>query len=328
MKARWGLAALIAVLAFDVFAVEERVRVAFVGDVMLADTEKTGKLVSMGKDPFAYVRKILSANDLRVANFESSAGTRGKPDPNKPYSFRTSKLGVKSFASLFDVAGVANNHAGDYGRSDFVETLNALEKAGASTFGGGKDLVQAHKARIFERKGIKIALLGYLDFFPRWFSAAPGMAGVAWLDGNQTALDITKAREEGADIVIVVPHWGTEHEPKANDHQRRMARVLIDAGADAVIGGHPHVVQDYEIYKGRPIIYSLGNFVFDGFKDEDNLTGWILFADFDKQGVSSLRTHVVKIDANGFPHPVPSQRGICWQKGKSIFVSCAQGDMD
>lgn len=309
-------------MAAGALATEGSARVAFVGDVMLAETERTGQLLAKGGDPLAGVRTMLADADLRVANFESSAGTKGKADPEKPFSFRTAQLALSGFASLFEAAGLANNHAGDFGRTDFGETLTALHKAGSATFGGGKDLAAAHRAAMFERNGVRIALLGYLDFFPRWFAAAPGMPGVAWLDEDQAGLDIARARAEGADVVVVIPHWGIEHEPKANAHQRRISRRLLDLGADAVIGGHPHVVQDYEIYKGKPIVYSLGNFVFDGFADEENVTGWALFADFDKRGVSSITTRVVRMDGDGSPTPEPAKSGPCWKRGQAEMSVC------
>lgn len=322
MKILRRLVVLMALAAESASAVDGTARVVFVGDVMLAENEATGRLVAQGGDPFAGVREMLAAADLRVANFESSAGTSGSPDVEKPFSFRTSQRALSGFASVFEAAGVANNHAGDFGRADFAETLVALGKAGVTPFGGGRDQLEAHRARLFERNGVRIALLGYLDFSPRWFAAAPGMPGVAWLDEDQAALDIRRARADGADVVVVVPHWGVEHEPSANSRQRRMARALLDAGADAVIGGHPHVVQDHELYRGKPIIYSLGNFVFDGFEDEDNVTGWALFVDFDRQGVSSIVTRVVRLDASGSPAPEPALAGPCWQRGEADLSLC------
>jgi poly-gamma-glutamate capsule biosynthesis protein CapA/YwtB (metallophosphatase superfamily) len=104
-------------------------------------------------------------------------------------------------------------------------------------------------------------------------------------------LDIARARTlHRADIVIPVMHWGWEYEPRASARQRELARVMIDAGADAVVGGHPHVTQDTEQYRGRPIVYSLGNFVFDGFTDADTTTGWLLRLEVDRQGARRWRT--------------------------------------
>ena len=297
-------------------------RVAFVGDVMLAEAEGTGQLIARGGDPLRMVRAMLAGADLRVANFESSAGTQGKPDPEKPYSFRTARAALPGFASVFEAAGLANNHTVDYGREDLVETAAALAAAGSVPFGAGRDPAQAHRAALFERNGVRIALLGYLDFFPRWFTVAPGMPGVAWLDEDQAALDIARARAAGADVVGVVPHWGSEHAPRAHARQRRLARALLDAGADAVIGGHPHVVQDYEVYKGKPIVYSLGNFVFDGFDEEENLIGWAVFADVDRAGVAAIATRAVRLDPEGSPVPHAGAAGPCWQRGEAAMRPC------
>ena len=303
----------------------KKVTVAFVGDVMLAESEATGRLLAAGGDPFARVRNMLAAADLRVANFESSAGSQGQADPGKPYSFRTAPLALSAFSRVFEAASLANNHAGDFGRADFVETLAGLAKTGVKTFGGGRSSTEAHQPLIIERHGIKIGLIGYLDFFPRWFTAGPGLAGVAWLDADLARRDIAQARAAGAEVVIVMPHWGMEDEPQANDRQPRLARALIDAGADAVIGGHPHVVQDHEIYQGKPIIYSLGNFVFDGFEDAANLTGWAAFVDMDRNGIAAITTRVVHIDANGSPAPAPDQTGPCWTRGAASMTSCPPG---
>lgn len=320
---RLGLGFVACLIAAPV-AAESSAVVAFVGDVMLARTEATGRLIARGGDPFRRVRSILAPADLRVANFESAGGRSGKADPAKPFSFRTTAAGVVAFSSVFEVAGLANNHAVDFGRQALVETLASLRQSGSLGVGAGRDLVEAHRALIVERQGVRIGLLGYLDFFPRWFAAAPGLPGVAWLDPRQVAADIADARARGAEVVIVIPHWGEEHQPQANEHQRSRARAIIDAGADAVIGGHPHVVQDYEIYRGKPILYSLGNFVFDGFSDEDNITGWAVFATVDRAGVSAIRTRVVRLDGHGAPAPDASKSGPCWTRGEAQMTRCAE----
>ncbi|MEY2633943.1 MAG: hypothetical protein RIR00_2597 [Pseudomonadota bacterium] len=324
MSWRNGFLAGLCLALAPMLAHAESTRVAFVGDVMLAETEGTGRLLARGGDPLAQVRDMLAAADFRVANFESSAGSSGRPDPEKPFSFRTAASALRPFATVFEVAGMANNHALDFGRADFVETLAALQQAGAKTFGGGRDQREAHRALLLERNGVKVGLLGYLDFFPRWFAAAPELPGVAWLDADQAALDIARARADGADVVIVVPHWGREFMPKANNRQRQLARALLDAGADAVIGGHPHVVQDFEVYRGKPILYSLGNFVFDSFEDEDTLTGWAVFTEIDRQGIAALSTRVIRIDPDGSPIPKPGGQGPCWQRGEAEMRWCRQ----
>ena len=115
------------------------------------------------------------------------------------------------------------------------------------------------------KNGLRIAILGYNEYKPRSFEAGPNWPGVAWSEDSHVLRDIAAARAAGADIVIPFMHWGWERERQPSARQRRLARLMIDAGADAVVGGHPHVTQGDESYAGKPIIYSLGNFVFDGF---------------------------------------------------------------
>jgi poly-gamma-glutamate synthesis protein (capsule biosynthesis protein) len=142
---------------------------------------------------------------------------------------------------------------------------------------------------------------------------------VAWSEDAQVSLDIRNARSRyHADLVIPFMHWGWEHEPLAGSRQRQLARLMIDAGADAVVGTHPHVTQDIEFYDGKPIVYSLGNFVFDGFTDADNNTGWLLRLDVNRQGVQRWRTFVARIDAQGIPHPNRQATGTCWERSKGI----------
>jgi poly-gamma-glutamate synthesis protein (capsule biosynthesis protein) len=154
---------------------------------------------------------------------------------------------------------------------------------------------------VVERKGVRIAFLGYNEFQPRNFEADHDRAGIAWSEDEQVVRDIATARTQWrADVVIPIMHWGWE-EAKANPRQRALARRMIDAGADAVIGGHPHQVQDTDVYKGKPIFYSLGNFVFEGFTDKVNNIGWALRMEVSKTGVTSWQLHTAHIDGQGVP---------------------------
>ena len=151
---------------------------------------------------------------------------------------------------------------------------------------------------------MRIALLAYNEFFPRSFEADADKPGVAWSEDEQVRRDIDLARTQyHADLVIPFMHWGLEHEPLASERQRQLARVMIDAGADAVVGGHPHVTQDVEQYRGKPIIYSLGNFVFDGFASADNNTGWLLRLELDRARRARLAHGGRAHGARGPPRP-------------------------
>ncbi|MEB0133896.1 CapA family protein [Actimicrobium sp. CCC2.4] len=310
-------------LASGAQATEPVVSVAVVGDIMLAETP--GKVVRSGRDPFGPFAAILAAADIRIGNLECVISTRGSPQPEKPYTFRAHPRTLPVIKRHFDAVALANNHSGDFGPLAFADMLGLLERQEIGYFGGGRDLAQAHRPWIVERKGLRIAFLSYNEFFPRSFEADTDKPGIAWSDDDQVRLDIVRARtHDHADLVIPVMHWGWEHEPTASKRQRELARLMIDAGADAVIGGHPHVTQDTGQYRNKPIIYSLGNFVFDGFSDRDNNTGWLLLMDLDRQGVRNWRTVVATINSEGIPYPARKAAGSCWERGQLVASACVK----
>ena len=294
--------------AAPALAAEPTVSIVFMGDVMLADGP--GRLVKQGHDPFAPFARILDSADVRVANLECVVARSGKPG-DKPFTFRADPRALPLLKRHVDAVSVANNHSGDFGREAFAEMLTRLNQAGLPFFGGGRNLSEAHEPLLIERHGLRIALLGYDEFFPRSFEAGEHHPGVAWSEDAQVVVDIRRARTvHHADIVIPFMHWGEEHRPRANDRQRELARLMIDAGADAVVGTHPHVVEDVELYQGKPIVYSLGNFIFDGFDDADNNTAWVLRLQVNRTGVREVHIQVGRIDRQGTPHPTGSPNSI------------------
>jgi poly-gamma-glutamate synthesis protein (capsule biosynthesis protein) len=304
-------------------SVESVVSIAFVGDILL--DELPGRLIKKGIDPFKPFSSIINSADIRVGNLECVVATRGSAEPDKPYTFRAHPRTLKVLKRHFDAVSLANNHSGDFGPAAFSEMLTHLERSGIAYFGGGNNLAEAHAPLLIERKGLRIALLGYNEFFPRSFEADHDKPGIAWSEDEQVRLDIANARSQHrADIVIPVMHWGWEHEPRASARQNELARLMIDSGADAVVGGHPHVTQNIEFYQGKPIIYSLGNFLFDGFTARDNNTGWLLRLELDHQGVRRWRTFVAHIDGKGVPHPGPHSEGNCWERGQERATDCGR----
>ena len=276
------------------------VSISFAGDVMLDDNP--GHAVCHGQDPFADVASALKA-DIAVCNLECVVARRGT-QVLKPYTFKARPLCIPVLQKYFSAVCVANNHTGDFGPDGLAEELNLLKQAGLPYFGGGQDKTEARRPAILERSGRRIALLGYNEFPPRTFEAGDHRAGCAWLRENDVVADIRAARSlYHADLVIPMLHWGEELVPAPEESQRVLARRLIDAGADAIIGGHPHVVQTIETYKGRPIVYSLGNFVFDYFPGDPLVWhGWIVRLTFPKSGPTDLESFVVELDRTGFPH--------------------------
>jgi poly-gamma-glutamate synthesis protein (capsule biosynthesis protein) len=157
--------------------------------------------------------------------------------------------------------------------------------------------------------GRRIALLGYCDVPPRRYAASPNAPGTAWLIEDDVLADIRAARARyGADTVIPFLHWGTQHAPMPDDYQIKLARKMIDAGADAVLGAHPHIPQTVDWYRGKPIVYSLGNFVFNYFPyDPPAYFGWIVRLTIGKDGAIEMKTNVVKIEPTGLPRLVTAK---------------------
>ncbi|NQW80314.1 MAG: CapA family protein [Polaromonas sp.] len=309
-------------LAFSAQTAEKAspISLVFAGDIVLDDT--AGAMIERGEDPFSGFADVFAGADIRVGNLECVVATIGSAG-NKNFTFRAHPRTLPVLKRHFDAVALANNHSGDYGREAFAQMLDLLKEADLAQFGGGHNLSQAHAPFIIERKGLRIALLSYSEFMPRSFEADYNAPGIAWSEDEQVAGDIRKARAvHGAHLVIPVMHWGWENEPTSNARQRQLARLMIDAGADAVIGGHTHVTQETAQYKGKPIIYSVGNFVM---KETDNAAqrrGWLLRLQLDAQGVSRFDTIAVQLDMEGIPQRQRNAASPCWQRGDTDVRLC------
>lgn len=238
------------------------VTIVITGDVMLARSVNSALLASNDRFPFNFTADYLSGFELTVGNLECVVSTLGSPQP-KEFTFEASP---KAFDRLrmasFDVMSVANNHSGDYGKAAFSDMLGQLLLHGIQPLGGGMNLIQAHQPVIRTIRTTRVGFLAYCEIEPTSFVATATTPGHAWLDPTLMQQDI-KAARPWADFLIVFTHWGIEYQLAETAHQQAMARLAIDAGADLVVGAHPHVIQPYEMYRGKLIVYSLGNFVFD-----------------------------------------------------------------
>ena len=264
---------------------------------------------------------------MRLANLECVVATVGSAG-SKNFTFRAHPRVLPVLRRHLDGVTLANNHSGDFGREAFAQMLGLLQQAGLAQAGGGLNLSQAHAPWIVERRGLRIAILSYNEFLPRSFEAGHDSPGVAWSEDEQVVDDIRRARRmQGVDLVIPFMHWGWENELKANARQRQLARKMIDAGADAVIGGHPHVTQDIEHYHGKPIIYSVGNFVMKETDNDNQRQGWVLRLTLDKQGVRHFDTHVARIGMNGIPRRDRQAASPCWQRGDTVVGQCLAGQL-
>ena len=281
-----------------------------------------GQTIAAGGDPLAPFAAILTEADYRIGNLEVPVATSGQPHASKIVSFRAEPRTLSVLHGRFDAVSLANNHSGDYGHEAFVETMQHLDNTGIAYFGGGRNLAEAHQPLWIERNGLKIAVLGYNEFKPRAFEAGANWPGVAWSEDDQVIADIRAAKAAGADLVIPFMHWGWEKETRPSERQKTFARKMIDEGAALVVGSHPHVTQGAEIYKGKPIVYSLGNFVFDGFDYPEAQRGWLLRLKLDKSGVIFWETLAAQIDDNGTPWPASGAFTPCGRGGEEHLLEC------
>lgn len=244
----------------------DTVTFAFVGDVLLG--ENVGVLLEReGYDyPYVHVKDILQRADLAAANLETAVTAMdGEKPGRKSYEFRSKPEVLPAFRDAgFDVVNLANNHSLDFGPQGLRDTIQHLSDNGIAYVGVGESREEAFAPAVFEKNGVRVAVLGvsYVVPFGDW-KAGQGEIGVAdAYDYTPAVQAVAKAKEE-ADLVVVLTHWGYELEEEPDEiRQVDLGRRLIDAGADLVVGSHPHVLQGIEYYKGRWIAYSLGNFIF------------------------------------------------------------------
>ena len=279
------------------------IRLLFVGDIMLDGGP--GNAIGAGIDPFEQCSEILLDADVTVGNLECVLG-RGGQEVDKNYTFRAARNSEVYLKKYFHGLSVANNHTLDWGPEGFVECLNVLKKSDIGYFGGGLDLDAARSGLVLEVRGRRIVLLGYNEIFKEDYEATESRAGNAPFQLDWAIEDIEYAKKTlHADIVIPYIHWGAELVSMPNDSQRTQSKRMLDAGASAVIGAHPHVVQTIDSYRGRPIVYSLGNFVFDYYPvDPPVWYGWAIRLSIPREGPIEWETITVELDPRGLPHPL------------------------
>jgi poly-gamma-glutamate capsule biosynthesis protein CapA/YwtB (metallophosphatase superfamily) len=240
------------------------------------------------------VRDLIKGADIALANFENPAPNTFKWHQSGTIFSADPVLidGIKNAG--FDVMGTANNHIRDQGGPGLLQTLQNLHKRGLKTAGSGKDLAAARKPAIFETHGVKVAILAY-DAIAASYHATASKVGSAPMAAKVVIADVKKAKADGADVVIVFPHWGTEYHAKPNPDQVTLAHRILDAGADMIIGNHPHWTQAMEVYKGKPIWYALGNLVFDQTWSAETMEGMTLELTFAGSRLAQvhIRPHVL-----------------------------------
>lgn len=276
----------------------ETIKLVFGGDVMLG--RSIGKWVmDSAFQPFAGIAPVLRDADLTVVNLECVLSELGAPATNKRYTLRAPAAGVALLAGAgIDAVSLANNHSMDFGSTALTDMQTAFQKAGIQSFGAGGRLPV--KPVILEAGGLRIALAGISAVSePRELATedTPGVAGPADLESLRQAC-------AEADLLVAFVHWGIEGKAFTTADQRSLARRLVHAGADIVVGAHPHCLQPLDQFAGRPVAFSLGNLVFDGgIAGSSWQRGTLLEVRVGRHSrkIQSSRLLPVELDAAGLP---------------------------
>lgn len=273
-----------------------RATLAFVGDILLAD--RIGDLIRRdgAGAPWAGVADVLRQADLAAGNLETSVGRGGRPEAGKQYTFRAEPEALQGLVEAgVGVVGLGNNHVLDFGEEGLRQTLRELDEAGLAHTGAGLNQAEAYKPVLRDVRGVTVGFLSFSRVLPEGWAAGPKRPGVASAYDEASMLRLVRGTAARCDVLAVSVHWGEENKQQPPAAVQKVARKLVDAGADLVVGHHPHVWQGLSSYHGALIAYSLGNFVFTTSNPVGVQTG-VLLVDVSRQGVVGGRIVPARID--------------------------------
>lgn len=267
--------------------------ISFAGDLCLSENWYTlNKYDSENQNLSACISKDLidklNSSDIFMLNNEFTFSDRGSPLAGKYYTFRAATNRINILKDLgVDTVALANNHIYDFGGDAFTDTINTLTSNGITHFGGGNNIDEAKRPVYYIINGIKIGFVGAtraekIHYTP---GATSNSSGVLLTYDDTEYLNVIRNAKKYCDYLVAYVHWGTEDSHTVTDYQRTMGKDFIDAGADIVVGGHPHVLQGIEYYNGKPILYSLGDFWFNY---ETKETG-VIEITLDRSSLSSMK---------------------------------------
>jgi len=289
---------------YTILAVPASLRVGVAGDVH--GVGRVANYLASGGNPLAPMSGLFGGNDVNIVNLETAVGTAGSPQAKQyvfqsPYSLLTS---IRS--SGVQAVSLANNHAMDYGTAGLLETIDNVRRAGLVPVGAGRDAAEAYAPAVLSTPGGTVAIVGLTQVLPGGWAAGPGRPGVAnAYDVGASQAAVRRGRSL-ADHVVVVVHWGEENHDCPNGKQGSLARALLDAGADAVVGHHPHRLQGVTFGGGKLVGYSMGNFVWYNNQPPNDLTG-LLSVELEPGGVKGHQFAPARIDGHGRPIPLSGQ---------------------
>ena len=271
-----------------------KIVLAAVGDMMLSRGVEQKMIARKDWEyPFLPTASITSGADITFGNLETTIYP-GKPIPRGSFTFRTDPKAIAGITlGGFDVLSLANNHMMNFGLKGLESTLQNLDDAGIGHIGAGLKREQIYAPLVKEVKGMKFGFLAY-TYAQEQVSSGGDIYGTAFADTAKMKAQVIELRKS-ADVVVVSMHMGTEYETQPNGAQKNFARAAVDAGADLVVGHHPHTVETFEKYNDGYIIYSLGNFVFDQMWSEETRLGAIAKVTFENKKISNVEFVPVKI---------------------------------
>jgi poly-gamma-glutamate synthesis protein (capsule biosynthesis protein) len=280
----------------------------FVGDIMLDRGVRNSVVKNFNNDYSALFEKLDKENllkkpDIAFANLEGTASDQGA-DLKNLYSFRMDTAVVSALKGAgFDVISMANNHVGDWGRLAFIDTLSRIKENEMLYAGGGNNALEAETPAIIEKYGMKVGFLAFSDVGPKYMEATADKAGLL-LASNPRFDEIISNASKQVDYLVVSFHFGDEYKTIHNARQEYLAHRAVDNGAKIIIGHHPHVIQDTEVYKNSYIAYSLGNFIFDQAFSVNTMQGMLLNIKLNRDGTMSVRKDIVKLSKAFKPETV------------------------
>ncbi len=287
------LAALMAVVLGLRATDKEPITLTCVGDIMLGRDVAQACEEHGSTWPLAEVAAELARADLTLGNLECPL-TDVRTRMPRVNSLRASPDMARVLAEAgFDVLGLANNHAADYGRPGLTETLSALEEAGITPIGAGRTLQKAKAGRVVTVRGLRVGFAGFSNFPYVNFVHDPPRAGISMLS-EEALRECLPPLARRCDVLVVSFHWGKEGSRAVSDFERRTAHLAVDLGADLVVGHHAHVRGEIERYRGALICYCLGNLVFDQHSWGGN-EGYILHCEVSRSGVESFEALPVEV---------------------------------
>lgn len=293
------------------------VRIAFAGDFLPAGS--AGPVIGARGygHLFAGVRHILDSADALVLNLETPVSAGGKALEGKEYTFRAPPAAAVGMAEAgVRAVWLANNHIMDFGVEALLETIEHLDRAGIAHAGAGCDVAAAADPAVLSFPGGKVSLLSFSNTFPDSYWAQADRPGTFFGAPGPVGRAVERARAAGKGPVVASFHWGAELMAEPKEYQPDLARLAIDRGAALVVGHHPHIPQPIEVYRGSPILYSLGNFAFGSYSKKV-WEGLLAVAEFGEGG-RCVRLEVYPILVNN--HEVNfSPRPISGLEGQHIF---------